>query len=96
MIFNRRSLGKKYTCECGCKFYDLGKEVPVCPKCGKVFEREEQEQNPESMLFVDEAAVDELADIEFSGEEVEEEEGVKIVSISEVEKEEEEEGDEYE
>lgn len=96
MIFNRRSLGRKYTCECGCKFYDLGREVPVCPKCGKVFEREEQDQNPESMLFVDETAVDELTDIEFSSEGVEEEEGVKIVSISEVEKEEEEEGEEYE
>jgi hypothetical protein len=28
-------LGKKYTCySCHTKFYDLGKAVPVCPKCG--------------------------------------------------------------
>lgn len=28
-------LGKKYTCySCHTKFYDLGKPVPVCPKCG--------------------------------------------------------------
>jgi hypothetical protein len=28
-------LGKKYTCySCHTKFYDLGKLVPVCPKCG--------------------------------------------------------------
>ena len=28
-------LGKKYTCySCHTKFYDLGKPVPTCPKCG--------------------------------------------------------------
>ena len=28
-------LGKKYTCyTCHTKFYDLGKPVPLCPKCG--------------------------------------------------------------
>jgi hypothetical protein len=26
--------GKKYTCfKCGCKFYDLRKPEPICPKC---------------------------------------------------------------
>jgi hypothetical protein len=28
-------LGKKYACySCHTKFYDLGKPVPLCPKCG--------------------------------------------------------------
>ena len=28
-------LGKKFTCySCHTKFYDLGKPVPLCPKCG--------------------------------------------------------------
>jgi hypothetical protein len=28
-------LGKKYTCySCHTKFYDLGKPMPLCPKCG--------------------------------------------------------------
>ena len=28
-------LGRKYTCySCHTKFYDLGKPLPVCPKCG--------------------------------------------------------------
>ncbi|MEI1279971.1 FYDLN acid domain-containing protein [Leptospira venezuelensis] len=28
-------LGKKFTCHtCGTKFYDLNKEVKICPKCG--------------------------------------------------------------
>ena len=28
-------LGHKYTCySCHTKFYDLGKAVPICPKCG--------------------------------------------------------------
>lgn len=27
-------LGTKYACyQCGTKFYDLGKPVPLCPKC---------------------------------------------------------------
>jgi len=27
-------LGKKYTCfKCACKFYDLGRPEPVCPRC---------------------------------------------------------------
>jgi uncharacterized protein (TIGR02300 family) len=29
------NLGKKYSCySCHTKFYDLGKAVPICPKCG--------------------------------------------------------------
>ena len=29
------NLGKKYSCySCHTKFYDLGKPVPLCPKCG--------------------------------------------------------------
>lgn len=29
------SLGKKYSCySCHTKFYDLGKPLPLCPKCG--------------------------------------------------------------
>jgi hypothetical protein len=28
-------LGRKYTCySCHTKFYDLGKPIPTCPKCG--------------------------------------------------------------
>ena len=28
-------LGRKYTCySCHTKFYDLGKPIPLCPKCG--------------------------------------------------------------
>jgi hypothetical protein len=29
------NLGRKYSCySCHTKFYDLGKPVPLCPKCG--------------------------------------------------------------
>lgn len=29
-------LGKKFKCyKCGCKFYDLGQETAVCPRCGE-------------------------------------------------------------
>jgi hypothetical protein len=31
----KKKLGKKYACyQCGCKFYDLAKPKPICPKCG--------------------------------------------------------------
>jgi len=31
----KRNLGKRYTCHaCGCKYYDLNREEPRCPKCG--------------------------------------------------------------
>lgn len=29
------NLGRKFSCaECGAKFYDLGKELAICPRCG--------------------------------------------------------------
>jgi uncharacterized protein (TIGR02300 family) len=32
---NASDRGLKHLCsECGCKYFDLGKEVVVCPKCG--------------------------------------------------------------
>jgi hypothetical protein len=38
-------LGKKYTCySCHTKFYDLGKAVPTCPKCGA--DQRDAEQAP--------------------------------------------------
>lgn len=31
----KKKLGNKYVCyQCGCKFYDLSKPKPICPKCG--------------------------------------------------------------
>jgi hypothetical protein len=38
-------LGKKYTCySCHTKFYDLGKAVPTCPKCGA--DQRDSEEKP--------------------------------------------------
>jgi hypothetical protein len=38
-------LGKKYTCySCHTKFYDLGKPVPLCPKCGA--DQRDSEETP--------------------------------------------------
>ena len=35
---DRAELGNKRLCNsCGTKFYDLKKEVPICPKCGAEF-----------------------------------------------------------
>lgn len=32
---NKADWGKKRTCDsCGARFYDLGRKVPACPKCG--------------------------------------------------------------
>jgi len=31
----KKKIGKKYVCyQCGCKFYDLSRPKPLCPKCG--------------------------------------------------------------
>jgi len=31
----KKKLGKKYACyQCECKFYDLRRPEPICPKCG--------------------------------------------------------------
>lgn len=31
----KKKLGNKYVCfQCGCKFYDLARAQPLCPKCG--------------------------------------------------------------
>ena len=31
----KKKLGKKYVCyQCECKFYDLSRAKPICPKCG--------------------------------------------------------------
>ncbi|OGQ92458.1 MAG: hypothetical protein A2284_07680 [Deltaproteobacteria bacterium RIFOXYA12_FULL_61_11] len=31
----KKDYGKKYICfQCNCVFYDLGKPLPLCPKCG--------------------------------------------------------------
>jgi len=39
------SLGRKYTCySCHTKFYDLGKPLPLCPKCGA--DQREAEEAP--------------------------------------------------
>ncbi len=32
---DKKKLGTKYTCfKCSCKFYDLNRPQPICPKCG--------------------------------------------------------------
>jgi Protein of unknown function (FYDLN_acid) len=33
---DKARLGRRYVCfSCGCKFYDLNRPEPTCPKCGK-------------------------------------------------------------
>ena len=37
-FMDKAELGNKRLCNsCGTKFYDLKKEVPICPKCGAEF-----------------------------------------------------------
>lgn len=76
-------LGKKYTCySCHTKFYDLGKPVPLCPKCG-ADQRDADEAPvytaPRSRRVVEEPAEEE----EFTpaaGGEASEEEGEDFVA----------------
>jgi uncharacterized protein (TIGR02300 family) len=42
----KKVLGNKYVCyQCGCKFYDLGRPQPLCPKCG-ADQNEAQKKDP--------------------------------------------------
>ena len=42
----KATLGKRYTCfRCECKFYDLNKPEPICPKCG-ADQREDASPDP--------------------------------------------------
>ena len=68
-------LGKKYTCySCHTKFYDLGKPVPTCPKCGAdQRDADEAPSVPASRSRARAVAaplpvVEEAADEEFGGE----------------------------
>ncbi|MGJ4748239.1 TIGR02300 family protein [Leptospira sp. SA-E8] len=85
-------LGKKFTCHtCGTKFYDLNKEVKICPKCGA-----DQSKRPPSKSRARVARVEEE---EFPEENLdydsevgfEEEEGIVEEPLEEEEDEEEEE-----
>lgn len=41
-----RDLGKKYSCfKCSCKFYDLKRPEPLCPRCG-ADQREDPNPDP--------------------------------------------------
>ncbi len=65
-------LGKKYTCySCHTKFYDLGKPVPTCPKCGA--DQRDADEAPllpasRSRARAPVAVVEEPADEEFGTE----------------------------
>ena len=35
MALDRSQIGRRYSCfSCGCKFYDLNRPEPLCPRCG--------------------------------------------------------------
>lgn len=45
------NLGTKFTCfKCTCKFYDLGVEVPLCPRCG-ADQREDPNPDPRTAFL---------------------------------------------
>ena len=47
MTLANTDLGEKHNCpECGSKFYDLGKNPPVCPKCKTVLEPSAEPAKP--------------------------------------------------
>jgi len=91
-------LGKKYTCySCHTKFYDLGKPIPKCPKCG-ADQRDADDTpvvtTPRSRRVVEEPVEEpELADTEspVAGGEEEDEEMITTDDREEAEAEEEEE-----
>ena len=95
-------LGKKYTCySCHTKFYDLGKPVPLCPKCGA--DQRDAEEAPivtpsrSRRVVVEEPAEEPEfpAESESSSETSDDEEELPAVRDDEPAEEEEEEEEEY-
>jgi len=99
-------LGKKYTCySCHTKFYDLGKPVPLCPKCGA--DQREAEEAPvvtssrgRGRVAPPPPVVEEPIDEEFGGESepaaaTEEEDEEVVPDVRGEEPDEEEEEEEY-
>ncbi len=51
--------GDRYTCySCGCKFYDLNRPEPLCPRCGVDQREATQEARPPRQSRVSTATVD--------------------------------------
>ncbi|MCO4744619.1 MAG: FYDLN acid domain-containing protein [Proteobacteria bacterium] len=49
-MLDKAKLGTRYVCfECGCRFYDLNREVPSCPDC-KTDQREAPAEDMRSLL----------------------------------------------
>jgi len=45
-MLDKSKLGRKYTCfKCSCKFYDLNRKEPLCPRCG-ADQREDPNPDP--------------------------------------------------
>lgn len=95
-------LGRKYTCySCHTKFYDLGKPVPLCPKCGA--DQRDADDTPvyttsrsRAARVVEEPAEDEeLTPVASGGEAAESEEEEDFAADSREEEAEEEEEEEY-
>ncbi len=84
--------GDRYTCHsCGCKFYDLNRPEPLCPRCGVDQREATQKARPPSQSRVSTAPVeaeiesDTLEEPDEPGED--EEETVSNEEVEEVEKE---------
>ena len=93
-------LGRKYTCySCHTKFYDLGKPVPLCPKCGA--DQRDAEEAPvytptRSRRVVEEPAEEEESFTPAAAESAEGDEGEEdLIPARDEEPEEEEEEEEY-
>jgi len=92
-------LGRKYTCySCHTKFYDLGKPVPLCPKCGA--DQRDAEEAPvytptRSRRVVEEPVEEEETFTPAAAEPAEGEEGEEDLIPAREEEPEEEEEEEY-
>ena len=69
-MVDREKFGNKRVCPaCGCKFYNMHRDPPTCPRCGvdvsQVYEPEEEELQEEELLALEgedaESDQDELA-----------------------------------
>ena len=73
-MVDREKFGERHTCfACGCKFYDMHRMPPMCPKCGSDISK--------PLKVIEEVATLPAADIEEEEEEIPEELDEKSIEV---------------
>lgn len=69
-MVDREKFGERHNCfECGCKFYDMNRQPPVCPRCGV-----DVSKPPQVAAAIEVPADDDIIDDDDTGADLDDEE----------------------